>query len=256
MNKSKLIQDNLRAKVFQFVGVVQTCDPKDLESYVNGFIKDLEQSKEEQCSCLVKGNIAAYNNCPVYMPKTEDRHRWFCSSLGTEPADCNCKTEDTGGCDMVCDNCPHEDTGEIDTNSPSSIYSEKDGYKPTGECDVCSSNNCDSCGCCECHFLAPLNKDWSDRFKELFQPEGTALKYINVNNFVVVEEIIKFISKEIESARASERKATIEEILVRAWVHIDEVDSKLHSEEFGKGWNENAVSMVDFLDELLSKIEK
>lgn len=66
------------------------------------------------------------------------------------------------------------------------------------------------------------------------------------------------------SAISKTREELIEKIEMRAWVHIDEMDSKIkldgkivkHSEDFGKGWNANADDMVDWLLSLKEKQTK
>lgn len=68
MNTSQTAQ--LRSKLFQFIGVVQTVkDGKDLESYANGFLKDIAEAcaaeREETGNLLLERIGAARKSAQV-----------------------------------------------------------------------------------------------------------------------------------------------------------------------------------------------
>lgn len=66
--------------------------------------------------------------------------------------------------------------------------------------------------------------DWKERFRELFQPQGTKIKYVNVNNFVVVEAIETFIADLLSShAREIREKQEIQIGMLRQWLNEDRI---------------------------------
>lgn len=104
-------------------------------------------------------------------------------------------------------------------------------------------------------YTVPLNKDWSDRFDEKF---GQLFDYYydryEGGSFSEGENVKYFISQEIESARASERKALIKK-LKRQWgERIDEVKGGLDA-TYGSSHNYHP-NYEGIFAELLSKLEK
>lgn len=70
--------------------------------------------------------------------------------------------------------------------------------------------------------------------------EGEEIKSLDIDACAL------FLSEALDA----QRNEIIEKMLVRAWVHLDEADTESHTEDFGKGWNENAKDMVEFLENL------